>query len=65
MNQINPFFLIGTIGMLITSILHIFMAVITSEEAASNSFWVLYPVFAGFLIAGTIVMMKRKSPLKE
>ncbi|NJY61629.1 hypothetical protein HC174_02515 [Salinimicrobium sp. CDJ15-81-2] len=65
MNQINPFFLIGTVGMLITSILHIFMAVITSEEAASNSFWVLYPVFAGFLIAGTIVMMKRKSPLKE
>ena len=60
MKQINPFFLVGTLGMLFTSVLHIILAAITSEEAASSNFWVLYPVFAGFLVAGTIVMMKRK-----
>ena len=66
MNKINPFFLIGTIGMLITSMLHILMAAITSQEAAAASgFWVMYPVFAGFLISGTVIMMKRKDPLKE
>ena len=65
MNQINPFFLTGTFGMLITSVLHILMAAITSEEAASDSFWVLYPVFAGFLVAGTVIMMKRKAAVEE
>ena len=62
MRQINPLFLIGTLGMLFTSMFHILMAAITSEEAASSSFWVLYPVFAGFLVAGTVIMMKRKRP---
>lgn len=60
MSQINPFFLIGTVGMLVASLLHILMAAFTSEESASATFWVLYPVFAGFLITGTIIMMKRK-----
>lgn len=52
--------------MLITSILHILMAVITSEETvAASGFWMMYPVFAGFLIAGTVIMMKRKNPLND
>ncbi len=65
MNRINPFFLIGTTGMLISSVLHIFMAAITSEEIASTTYWILYPVFLGFLIVGTIIMMNRKSSTKE
>ena len=64
MKQINPFFLIGTLGMLFTSLFHIIMAALTSEEAASSDFWILYPVFAGFLIVGTVVMMKRKQTIK-
>lgn len=65
MRQINPFFLIGTLGMLFTSMFHILMAAFTSEEVAASSFWMLYPVFAGFLIAGTLVMMKSKQSVKE
>lgn len=65
MHKINPFFLTGTIGMLLTSMLHIFMAAVTSEEAASSTFWMLYPLFCGFLIAGTMIMMKRKQAIKE
>lgn len=65
MRRINPFFLTGTIGMLFTSMAHILMAAFTSEEAAASSFWVMYPVFAGFLVAGTAIMMKRKDAVKE
>ena len=65
MNRINSIFLTGTLGMLFTSVFHILMAAFTSEEAASSAFWVMYPVFAGFLVAGTIVMMKRKQPQKQ
>lgn len=65
MRQINPFFLIGTIGILFTSMLHIVIGAITSEEAAASAFWVLYPAFSGFLLAGTYIMMKRKDPLRE
>ncbi|MCC8358309.1 hypothetical protein [Salinimicrobium sediminilitoris] len=65
MRQINLFFLIGTLGMLFTSMLHVLMAAITSEEAAASNLEMLYPVFAIFLIVGTWVMMKRKQPQEE
>jgi hypothetical protein len=65
MRKINPFFIIGTVGMLITSLLHIFMAAITSQEAASASFWMLYPGFLTFLILGTVIMAKREGLSKE
>ncbi|MHA6279743.1 hypothetical protein ACXYMT_06140 [Salinimicrobium sp. CAU 1759] len=65
MRQINPLFLTGTLGMLFTSMFHIVMAAIISEEATASAFWMLYPVFAGILIAGTFVMMKRKQTVKE
>ena len=65
MRQINPLFLIGTRGMLFTSMFHILMGAFTSEEAAASAFWILYPVFAGVLVAGTMVMMKRKQAIKE
>jgi hypothetical protein len=61
MKQINTFFIIGTLGMLFSSMLHIILATYTSEEVAASALWVLYPIFAGFLIAGTVVMMKRKN----
>ncbi|WP_324721777.1 hypothetical protein [Salinimicrobium sp. HB62] len=65
MRQINPLFLTGTLGMLFTSMFHILMAAMTSEETAAAAFWMLYPVFAVVLIAGTLVMMKRKQAVKE
>ncbi|WP_029035246.1 hypothetical protein [Salinimicrobium terrae] len=65
MRQINSVFLVGTLGILFTSMAHILMAVITSEETAASTFWMLYPVFAGFLVVGTRVMMKRKLTQKD
>lgn len=62
MNKINPFFHIGTVGMLFTAIFHILMA--TFSEGAHASFSIMYPVFIGFLIVGTSIMIKKKKPLK-
>ena len=60
MRQINIYFLTGTLGMLFTSIFHIILGTFTSEETAASTGWILYPVFAGFLIVGTKVMMQKK-----
>lgn len=64
MRQLNPFFLIGTLGMLFTAMFHILVAVIISEEATA-SFSIMYPVFIGFLIAGTVIMIKKKRAVKD
>lgn len=63
MRQLNPYFLIGTLGMLFTAMLHILVAAILSE-AATASYTVLYPIFIGFLILGTIVMIRKKEAIK-
>lgn len=60
MRQLNPFFLIGTLGMLFTAMFHVLMAAILSEEGVAGSYSMLYPVFTLFLIVGTIVMIRRK-----
>lgn len=65
MRQINLFFLIGTLGMLFTSMLHVLMAAITSEEVAASNLEMLYPFFAIFLVVGTWVMIIRKLPQKN
>ncbi len=65
MRKLNPFFVIGTLGMLITSIFNILMAAIIPEIEAYNSASALYPVFLGFLLIGTAIMMKRKSQQEE
>ncbi|MGB7785545.1 MAG: hypothetical protein WBL27_05540 [Salinimicrobium sp.] len=65
MRQLNPFFLIGTLGMLFTAMFHVLMAAILTEEKVGGSFSFLYPVFIGFLILGTAVMIKRKRGVKN
>ena len=60
MRQLNPFFLIGTLGMLFTAMLHILLAAILTEEGVANFYSLLYPVFSVFLIVGTSVMIRRK-----
>ena len=65
MGKINPIFLIGTFGMLITSMLHILMAAILPDSDVHSSFWILYPVSVGFLIAGTVIMAKRKEEIRK
>lgn len=52
MKNLNPFFAIGTIGMIVISGLHIFMGILLSDPSVHNIFFVLYPVFIGFLAIG-------------
>ena len=63
MRQLNPFFLIGTLGMLFTAMSHVLMGAIWSEEVAAGAFSFLYPVFLVFLLVGTAVMIRRKKPV--
>ena len=63
MKKINPFFIIGTIGMGGTAALNILMAAVVGGEAVSAGFSILYPVFIAFLIIGTIIMSNRKDKL--
>ena len=58
MKKINPFFLVGTLGILFTAMANILLqAFLPGAEA---SFSILYPVFAFILIIGTAVMIKKK-----
>jgi len=51
MQKFNTFFTIGTIGMIITAILHIVFALVL-KISATASFISVYPVFASFLFIG-------------
>ena len=62
MKKINPYFLIGMLGILLTSILQILEAAVLNDATASFSF--LYPVFIVLLLVGTAVMIKKKQMLK-
>lgn len=52
MKNLNPFFAVGTIGMIMISGLHIFLATLLSDPSIHNTFFVAYPVFIGFLAIG-------------
>lgn len=64
MRQLNPFFLIGTLGILFTAMFHVVVGAIFSPDA-TTSWSLLYPVFMGFLIIGTAVMIKKKKHLNN
>jgi len=59
----NPFFVIGTVGMLLTAFLHIVMTVFIFQDA-SHSAWIgVYPVFIAFLTIGTFQMYKKQESM--
>lgn len=56
----NSFFVIGTVGLILTAILHMVMSLFILQEA-NHSVWVgIYPVFLAFLILGTVQIFKTK-----
>ena len=66
MKIFHPFFAIGTVGMIVTAGLHMFLAWGLSLAAVHAAFFVLYPVFLTFLILGVVLTMKdQKSPVYE
>ncbi len=53
MNKLPPFFVIGTIGLLVTAALHMGMSLILGIEGVHGVFAGLYPVFIAMLLIGT------------
>ena len=64
MKKLNPFFVIGTIGMIVTAVLHIFMAVLIGTPSVHRAFMVMYPVFAALLTIGGMQILQEKKMVK-
>lgn len=64
MKRFHPFFIVGTLGMLITSLLHICMAIFAIRSFSHASFISIYPVFVTFVILG-IILTYNKQKLSE
>lgn len=60
MKHINPFFVIGSIGMIITSVLHIFLAVVLSLPAVHSAFFAVYPGFFAFMVIGFGQLLRKQ-----
>ena len=58
MKKLPAFFAIGTIGMILTAVLHMFLAFIIHESSVHTAFFVMYPTFFSFLMIGTGQMIK-------
>lgn len=64
MKNFSPFFIIGSIGMIITAVLHIVLAMILSQPSVHSTFFALYPLFMAFMIIGFRQMLKAHEKLK-
>ena len=64
MKKLHPFFIIGTLGMILTSALHLFLALGLSIPSAHSSFYIIYPTFAAFLAIGFGLILKKEKDSK-
>lgn len=57
MKALNPFFITGTVGVVVTAIFHVVIVLVLSIPAAHTTFFVLYPMFISFLaiVEGQII----------
>lgn len=60
MKKIHPFFTIGTVGIIVTACLHLFLALGLSLTSIHSVFFTLYPVFLAFLILGVVLTVKKQ-----
>lgn len=62
----HPFFTIGTAGMIITAILHMFLSLGLSFSSADKAFIMIYPTFLTFLIIGVgLTVRKQKEQIAD
>jgi len=52
MKNLNPYFTIGTVGMIVVSIVHIALALIFKIPLLNTLIYILYPVAAAFMAIG-------------
>lgn len=60
MKNFHPFFSIGTVGMIVTGLLHMFMALALSITSAHGTFFNLSSMFWAFLIVGVALTISRE-----
>lgn len=64
MKKFHPFFTIGTVGTIVISLLHIFLALGLSLTSVHSSFFVIYPIFIAFLMIGFGLTLKKQKASK-
>lgn len=62
MKNLNPFFTIGTVGMIVISLLHIALALVLNLSV-HTVFFTLYPVFLAFLVIGFMQIKNNQKKL--
>jgi hypothetical protein len=60
MKKINPYFTIGTVGIIVTALLHIFMTIYIPGPDLHIAFIILYPVSIAFLAIGFWKILKEQ-----
>ncbi|WP_226388804.1 hypothetical protein [Penaeicola halotolerans] len=59
MKNFHPFFIIGTVGMIINAALHIFMTLGLSIDS-NTIFLGIYPTFLLFIVLGVALTLKKQ-----
>lgn len=60
MTKFHPFFSIGTVGMILTAAMHMFLSLGLSLTSVHKTFVVMYPVFFTFLLLGVVLTVKKQ-----
>lgn len=60
MKKFHPFYTIGTVGMILVAVLHMFMALGLSITSVHPAFFVLYATFLAFLVLGVGLSVKEQ-----
>jgi len=60
MTKFHPFFIIGTVGMIITAVLHMILALGLSLTTVHTAFFIIYPTFVSFLVIGLGLTIKKQ-----
>ena len=60
MEKLNAFYTIGTVGMIVTAMLHMLFALVLNLSSVHSIFFFLYPTFTAFLAIGAGQIFKSK-----
>ncbi len=60
MKKFHPFFVIGTIGIIVTAVLHIILALGLSLSSVHTAFFIMYPTSFAFLAIGLGLTIKEQ-----
>jgi hypothetical protein len=61
MKKLNPLFIIGAAGIIITAVLHV---IAITQTSANIPFFIIYPVFAALLTIGIVQIILERRLIK-